>query len=849
MPSVAARHRCGDSRILCAALAVTLSSGCAIGPKPPTSPALLLRGSFGEGRAAFHPTEVAPYTFAQTTVRIHFDVGRGIVYGRETVVVRPKRNALRTLPFNSLGLHFRRIAINDRPAAYRLDGSRQMLDVSLAHLASSGEPLRVDFVYWTQPQRGVYFVRPDSAYPKITPQIWSQGEPTDNRRWFPTWDEPNQKTPSELVITVPRGWTAVANGYLKSHRRSASNETWDWNSPLPKSTYLIAFVAGPLSKHHTTLGQARDGGVGRYGNGGMDVDSYVPPPYADLNAPCFGQTNDIVAFFQRIIGVRFPFEKYDQTAAERFTFGGMENASATTQTARALHPPIEDEEASCDSLISHELAQQWWGDDATMSDWSNMWLHEGFATYFEELWSRERYGEAEFEYERYQAQQAYFDETQRYYRPIVDYDYFDPLDIVDASSHERPGEILHMLRWTVGDARFFRALRAYLLEYQYKNADTAQFFAAIGKSLGTNLDWFKNEWFYRAAYPHYYVTDRYDPAGHAVTYDIRQKNYDGKPFRVRVAIDAFVNGRAYRVQPTIDRNQQTVRLTGVFSKPQMVLFDPNNNVLRQLTFPKSVDELTYQIANARHVGDREWALGELASLTASTGTKRSTAMRTIRTVSLFDPFYGLRADAVAVSASFDDGKTVNGALRDSDKRVRIAAAGAAGRLEHPPDTVIRALVRMSDDADPLVAGAALQSLGTLRPPGAYDRLVAALHRPSFGNAVASGALRGLAACGDRRALPLVLVRTTYGTAEQERDTAIVALAQLSKHLHESSAVLPSLLKIVEHDPLIGSRIAATTALGILGDPRALPVLASVEQNDSQLLVQIYAWRASQTIRN
>jgi HEAT repeat protein len=155
---------------------------------------------------------------------------------------------------------------------------------------------------------------------------------------------------------------------------------------------------------------------------------------------------------------------------------------------------------------------------------------------------------------------------------------------------------------------------------------------------------------------------------------------------------------------------------------------------------------------------------------------------------------------------------------------------------------------MSDDADPLVAGAALQSLGTLRPPGAYDRLVAALHRPSFGNAVSSGALRGLAAYGDRRALPLVLVRTAYGTAEQERDTAIVTLAQLAKHLHESSAVLRPLLKIIEHDPLIGSRIAATTALGILGDPRALPVLASVEQNDSQLLVQIYAWRASQTIR-
>jgi aminopeptidase N len=219
---------------------------------------------------------------------------------------------------------------------------------------------------------------------------------------------------------------------------------------------------------HTTLGP-------------MNVDWYVQPQYAGLNALCFGKTKDIIAYFQRIIGVPFPWDKYDQITAERYTFGGMENASATLLTTHALHPAIEEPEQSCDLLISHELAQQWWGDDATMSDWANVGLHEGFATYFDELWSGQRFGQADFEFERYRAQQIYFAETRQYMRPIVDHVYADPLDLFDASGHQRPGEVLHMLRSVFGDARFFAATRNYLRQYAYKNADTDQFFASIGK--------------------------------------------------------------------------------------------------------------------------------------------------------------------------------------------------------------------------------------------------------------------------------------------------------------------------------------------------------------------------------
>lgn len=810
---------------------------------PPKAPKPLFR-AFGRGHAFFHPTAIAPYTFDNTIVRVRFDFPRGIIYGDETARVRPK-HALSVLPFNTLGIRYESITVNGKPARYSTDARHQLIDVRLPVAAAAGTRLAVEFKYSAQPRRGIYFIRPDRGYPKLTPNIWSQGEMIDNRRWFPTWDEPNQKTPSELIVTVPDGWRVVANGYLKARWHSAGTETWDWNAPHPKSTYLIAFSAGPLSEHKTTLGQATDGNVSAFGNASMPVDSFVQPPDAKLNALCFGNTNDIVAYFQQIIGVKFPWEKYDQTTAERFTYGGMENASATTQTNLALHPAIENVERPCDGLVSHELAHQWWGDDVTMSDWSNTWINEGYATYFEELWAQKRFGEAAFELERYKAQQAYFGETKRYFRPIVDYVYNDPLDLFDASGYPRPGEVLHMLRYMYGDAKFFGALKYYLDRYAYKNADTHQFFAAIDTSLGRNLDWFMNEWFYRAAYPHYYVKQTFDAKAGTLDLDITQKNHDGKPFRMPVAIEVYFGGQSKSVTETIERNHQRIVIDGIASTPRMVLFDPNDNIIRKLDFKKSVAELAYQAANAAHVGDREWALEQLAKAVKD----KKAAQAAIRRMAASDPFYGVRADAVASAAKLDDDAAVYAGLHDPDKRVVLASADAASDLKHARAPTIAKLKALSRHPDPMLAAAALGSLGALKVPGAYALLTSALRRPSFRETVASGALRGLGALGDMRAFPLTKARTAYGTPEQERGAAIAAMTHLALHAKKPRLVESALLTMAGHDPLIGTRIAAVRALGMLGRPDAIPALLRIEAGDSQQGVQNSAYGAILDIRD
>jgi len=142
----------------------------------------------------------------------------------------------------------------------------------------------------------------------------------------------------------------------------------------------------------------------------------------------FGNTPRMIQFFERKIGVPYPYAKYAQVAVSDFIFGGMENSSATTQTADTMHDARAHLDFKSDPLVAHELAHQWWGDLLTCRDWSHAWLNEGFATYFEALWCEENLGPDEFAWNVRQDREGYLDEDSNHYRrPIVCNRYRTPM--------------------------------------------------------------------------------------------------------------------------------------------------------------------------------------------------------------------------------------------------------------------------------------------------------------------------------------------------------------------------------------------------------------------------------------
>src|SRR5262249_45596690 len=130
------------------------------------------------------------------------------------------------------------------------------------------------------------------------------------------------------------------------------------------------------------------------------VTSYVPRGREADGRRAFGRTPEMIALFSRLTGRRYPYPGYAQVCVADFVFGGMENASATTLTDRTLHDERAALDFSSEPLVSHELAHQWFGDLLTCREWSEAWLNEGFATYFQLLWTEHARGRDEFDQER-----------------------------------------------------------------------------------------------------------------------------------------------------------------------------------------------------------------------------------------------------------------------------------------------------------------------------------------------------------------------------------------------------------------------------------------------------------------
>ena len=177
-----------------------------------------------------------------------------------------------------------------------------------------------------------------------------------------------------------------------------------------------------------------------------------------------------IKFFSEKTGVKYPYEKYAQTVARDFN-GGMENISATTQYDAMIHDARSDSHRM-DSLQSHELAHQWFGDYVTARNWSDIWLNESFATYFQALWDEHSLGHDDFLYlDVKNNQDQYFAAwVKGIRRPIVTKNYANPDAVFDTYTYPRGAAVLHMLRQNLGEQNWWRAINYYLTKYAHQHA-------------------------------------------------------------------------------------------------------------------------------------------------------------------------------------------------------------------------------------------------------------------------------------------------------------------------------------------------------------------------------------------
>ncbi|HEV2212745.1 MAG TPA: M1 family aminopeptidase, partial [Gammaproteobacteria bacterium] len=619
-------------------------------------------------------------------------------------------------------------------------------------------------------------------------EIWTQGEAEFNHYWFPCWDYPNDMASSETVVTVPQGQVVVSNGRLAKETHTRGQVTYDWVESVPHSSYLTSLAIGPWEKIHDSYH-------------GKPVDYYVPRG-TDTRAVrrIFGLTPDMIGFFSRA-SIEYPYEQYAQDTVHDFFFGGMENVSATTLQEWAL----QDSQAGADfpmtETIAHELAQHWFGDYAQGRDWADIWLNEGFATYFPALYTQYHGG-----YDAYRLQmRSYQDEALRqdredYLRPIVDRHYANAMDMFDSITHEKGAAVLDMLRYVLGgpaavtrpatrEERLFAALRHYLQANAARSVDTAELEQALRDASGEELGWFFHEWVYGAGTPAYRVSASYDAASKQETLHIVQTQQGvGVPavFEMPVEI-AFhgAQGEFKQLQLRNDRADQSFTLPLDF-EPLWVDFDPDGYLLKTLEFPEPLPALTAAAEQDPAMMSRLWAVEQLGKQEKA---EADPATATLSRVLNADHFYGVRMAAAASLGSLGTPaakQALLAALSQQDSRVRTAVVRVLAGF-HGDAEVFQALSdALQHDASYAVQAAAASGIGHSVTAGAFELLQAkAASRPEIH--VARALESALAATGDPRAVNLLLADAQPGKPLRLRLSALNALGAMKDAVEKDHA--------------------------------------------------------------
>jgi aminopeptidase N len=784
---------------------------------------LILVASAGVAVAGEHVARERTYDVLHYRIEINVDERAKQIAGTTSITLIPLRSALSQVVLDAAELRVERVSLGRGELKFSTDNDQ--LQVHLPSPMGLNDTLTIAVRYSASPRKGLYFIQPDSGYPDRPWQVWSQGQADDNHFWFPCYDYPNDKATSEMIVTVADRFTTVSNGALvrSTHDKKNRTKTFHWKQGTPHSSYLISLVVGEYAELKDRWGK-------------VPLSYYIYPEQKELARWSFSKTPAMMKFFTERIGP-YPWERYAQTVVSEFIYGGMENTSASTLTDHTIHDERAHLDVSSDGLVAHELAHQWWGDLLTCRDWSHTWLNEGFATYFTYAFFEADSG---FDYSAYHilstqdnliATDVGLDR-----RAIVRTSFVDPSDVFDSRSYGKGACVLHMMRMMLGDQLFTKAIKGYARKHAYRNVETNDLKIAVEEETGQNLYWFFNQWVYRGGYPEFSVSTRWDSVGRTLKLRVDQtqkheeytkSDSDGDLFRTPVDVEIWIGEKAdvERIEISKRSHEFTFALP---ERPTLVVFDPGNWILKSIDFPRTVDELIFQLRHARPI-DRALAARALILYRDS-----AEATRALHHALTEDSFWPVRVEA---ARSLGRARTENVATAladgyaDGHARVREAVAEALSNFRRPEVVSLlqRAFRRDPSDA---VAIAAMRSLIKVDSVNARAYCAEALERSSHLERIRAAAVRALAGFGDETALALCKRYTRYGMHRELRTAAIAALA---KNWPVDDNVVHHLVPLLD-DPSFHVRLAAINALGVLRHPAAVEHLqhSAEREPDSRL---------------
>lgn len=555
-----------------------------------------------------------------TKLDLSFNWDSAYVVGKAIIQAKPYFYPLSQAVLDANGFRINKVALSTtegqeiKPLKFTYNGKK--LSIDLDKVYTSGQKFNILIDYVAMPyklkigqdissagDRGLYFINRDGKDKNKPQQIWTQGETECNSTWFPTINGPQEKMTQEISLTVAEKYVTLSNGTLEySSMNGDGTRTDTWRQEQPHSTYLTMLAVGNFT---ITKDKWED----------KEVNYYTEPEFASTAKLVFGKTPEMISYFSKKMGVDYPWDKYSQIVVRDFVSGAMENTSATVFFDRMNMTEGQYLDENYEDIIAHELFHHWFGDLVTAESWANLPLNESFATYAEYLWIENKYGREAADLHGMNDLFAYLNGAKKKQVDVIRFDYADREQMFDEVTYQKGGRILHMLRKTVGDDAFFKALNLYLTRHKYKTAEIHDLRIAFEETAGQDLNWFFNQWFLASGHPVLTVQTTYSAEKKQSVINIRQDQDLSKTplYRIPLAVDIYSGGKTERKQIVLDKQSQAFVFPSQ-NEPQLVNVDAENYLVGEKNEVKTLQQYVFQYQNAPLLLDRIAAVVNLGRL-------------------------------------------------------------------------------------------------------------------------------------------------------------------------------------------------------------------------------------------
>ena len=453
------------TRMLVCTAALALASGAGVAAAAEFTP-----GSAGLGDPMFPNAGNGGYDVQSYNLTLDYTPSGNRLVATAVITATATQN-LSSFNLDLRGFAISRLLVNGRAAAFSRDGGQELTITPKPGL-TNGSRFTVTIDYAGQPS---VVTDPDQSIEGWVPTddgAFVVNEPQGSPAWYPCNDNPRDKATFDFRITVPEGLTAMANGVLVSNATAGGKTTWVWKETDPMATYLATATLGKF-----------DLTISKVGN----IPSYVAVDPQLAKGEVLSKLPEAVQLYETYYGP-YPFNAVGAIVDSAKVVG----YSLETQT-KPNFPYVPDE-----LTLVHEISHMWFGDSVTLTTWPDIWLHEGFATWSEWLWSEKQGNKSAAQW--FKGLYSTPAKDTAFWGPAVA-SFTDPALLFNGTVYYRGAMTLQALREKIGDLAFFQLLKAWATQNRYGNVTTAQFIALAEQKSAMNLKAFFDAWIFQDAKP------------------------------------------------------------------------------------------------------------------------------------------------------------------------------------------------------------------------------------------------------------------------------------------------------------------------------------------------------------